>query len=122
MKFISTDDAPQAIGPYSQAVLSNGLIFCSGQVALRSDGTLVEGGIVEQTEQVLENLNSILMAAASDLSRVVKVTVYLKNMNDFEAMNEIYADYFQHNPARATVEVSRLPKNVLVEIDCIAEV
>jgi 2-iminobutanoate/2-iminopropanoate deaminase len=121
MDTITTKNAPAAIGPYSQAVKFNNVIYCSGQIPLRIDGTIVEGGIKEQTQQVIENLSNVLMAAGSDLSKVVKTTVYLNTMDDFAAMNEIYSKYFIGKPARATIQAARLPKDVLVEIDCIAE-
>jgi len=121
MEVISTNQAPRAIGPYSQAVKANGVVYCSGQIPLNVDGDLVEGGIVAQTEQVLQNLSAVLSAAGSALAKVVKTSVYLSDMNNFAAMNEVYATYFSENkPARATVEVARLPKDVMVEIDCIA--
>ncbi len=122
MEIIQTENAPSAIGPYSQAVKANGFIFCSGQIAINSEGELVEGTAAEQTEQVMENLSSVLMSAESDLLSVVKTTIYLTDMNDFQAVNEVYAEYFdgENKPARATVEVSNLPKGVKVEIDCIA--
>ena len=122
---ISTKNAPEAIGPYSQAVVSPQMIFTSGQIALDpATGQLVEGGIREQTKRVLENVAAILAEAQSDLQHVVRTTVYLKSMNDFAAMNEIYATYFARDgwvpPARSTVEVARLPKDALVEVDVIA--
>jgi 2-iminobutanoate/2-iminopropanoate deaminase len=122
---IATKNAPEAIGPYSQAVAIPQLIYTSGQIPLEpSTGQLVEGGIREQTERVLENLEAVLAAANSDLQHVVKTTVFLKSMNDFAAMNEIYAAYFAKEgwvpPARSTVEVARLPKDALVEIEVIA--
>ncbi len=120
-EIISTSAAPQALGPYSQAVRSGGLVFCSGQIPLDADGNLVTGGIAEQTRQVLENLKAVLTAAQMTLGDVVKTTVYLDNLDDFQGMNEIYAEYFGDlRPARATVEVSRLPASVLIEIECIA--
>lgn len=119
---IATQDAPQAIGPYSQAIKAAGLVFCSGQIALDpSSGTVVAGNVAQQTERVLENLTAVLAAAGSGLDRVVKTTVFLKNMGDFAAMNEVYGRYFKNAPpARSTVEAARLPKDVLVEIDVIA--
>jgi 2-iminobutanoate/2-iminopropanoate deaminase len=122
---ISTTDAPAAIGPYSQAVRSGGLLFTSGQVALDpKTGALVAGGIREQTARVLDNLTAVLAEAGLDMAHVVKTTVYLKNIADFAAMNEIYATYLAPEgvipPARSTVEVARLPKDALVEIDLIA--
>ena len=123
MEEISTKNAPEAIGPYSQAVKSGDMVFCSGQIALNPEGELVGGDIKAQTGRVLDNLREVLVKAGSDMHKVVKTTVYLSDMEDFADMNEVYAKYFSNNkPARATVEVSRLPKDVLVEIDCIAEV
>jgi len=121
---ISTEQAPKAIGPYSQAVISNGFAFLSGQIPLDpATNQLIEGGIAAQTERVLENLKSVLEAAGSSLDRVVKTTVYLKDMGEFAKMNEVYGRYFTSNaPARATVEAARLPRDVAVEIDCIASV
>jgi 2-iminobutanoate/2-iminopropanoate deaminase len=122
---ISTPDAPAAIGPYTQAIQVGNVIYTSGQISLDpATGQLVEGGIREQTTRVLENLKAILAAAQSSLQNVVKTTVYLKNMGDFALMNEVYATYFAKEgwvaPARSTVEVARLPKDVLVEIEVIA--
>ena len=123
-KIISTERAPKAIGPYSQAVISNGWAFLSGQIPLDpATNRIIEGGIAAQTERVLENLKSVLEAAGSSLERVVKTTVYLKDMGEFAKMNEVYGRYFTSNPpARATVEAARLPRDVGVEIDCIASV
>lgn len=122
MESIQTDRAPQAIGPYSQAIKANGFIFASGQIPLDpATMQIVEGGIGEQTERVLDNLKAVLEAAGSSLDRVVKTTVYLADMNEFAAMNEIYARYFgATKPARATVQVARLPRDVKVEIDVVA--
>jgi 2-iminobutanoate/2-iminopropanoate deaminase len=119
---ISTSEAPKAIGPYSQAIKANGLIFVSGQIAVDPvTNTLVTGDVALQTERVLKNLRGILSAAGSSLDRVVRSTVFLKNMNDFATMNQVYGNYFPSAPpARSTVEVARLPKEVLVEIDVIA--
>ena len=119
---ISTDRGPRAIGPYSQAIRANGFLFLSGQVSLDpATQQLIQGDIAAQTTRVLENLKGVLEAAGSSLDRVVKTTVYLKDMNDFSAMNEVYARYFPNNPpARATVEVARLPKDARVEIELIA--
>jgi 2-iminobutanoate/2-iminopropanoate deaminase len=119
---ITTHEAPKAIGPYSQAIRANGLIFCSGQVAIDPvTNTLVTGDIAFQTDRVMKNLRGLLTAAGSSLDKVVRSTVFLKNMNDFAAMNEVYGRYFPSAPpARSTVEVARLPKDVLVEIDVIA--
>ncbi len=124
MEIVSTDLAPAAIGPYSQAVKSGALLFCSGQIPLTPDGVLLTGGIEEQTRQVMNNLSAVLSAGGSGFSQVLKTTIYLANMDDFAVVNDIYASYFDgfSKPARATIEVSRLPKDVLVEIDCIAEV
>lgn len=119
---IRTDNAPEPIGPYSQAIESNGYIFTSGQIAINpKTGQVVEGDVTEQTRLVISNLNAVLIEAGSGLDQVVKTTIFLKNMDDFPKVNEIYSEYFdQKPPARSTVEVSCLPKNVLVEIDCIA--
>lgn len=119
---IATDQAPKAIGPYSQAIRAQGLIFTSGQVAIDpATQQVIPGGISEQTDRVLKNLAAILQASGSALEKVLRCTVFLKNMGDFAAMNEVYARYFkQEPPARSTVEVARLPKDVLVEIDVIA--
>ncbi|ORU00367.1 Endoribonuclease L-PSP [Anaerovibrio sp. JC8] len=122
-EIIATNNAPGAIGPYSQAVkTAGGMLFVSGQIPLvPATGVVVEGGIVEQTTQVLENLKAIVTAAGYSLSDVVKTTVYITNMGDFGKVNEIYGKYFTENcPARVCVEVSKLPKDVLVEIDVIA--
>jgi len=121
-EIISTDRGPKALGPYSQAVRANGFIFISGQGAIDpATGQLVEGGIAEQAVRTLENLKAIVEAAGSSLDHAVKVTVFLKDMNEFAAMNEVYARYFPHNrPARTTVEVARLPRDIRVEIDLIA--
>jgi 2-iminobutanoate/2-iminopropanoate deaminase len=122
MESIQTDRAPQAIGPYSQAIKANGFIFASGQIPLDpATMRIVDGGIEEQTGRVLENLKAVLEAAGSSLDRVVKTTVYLADMGEFAAMNEIYAKYFgATKPARATVQVARLPRDVKVEIDVVA--
>jgi len=119
---VATDRGPKAIGPYSQAIRANGLVFLSGQIPLDpKTQQLVEGDVAAQTERVLENLKGVVEAAGSSLQHVVKTTVFLADMNDFSAMNEVYARYFvNHPPARSTVEVSRLPKNARVEIDLIA--
>jgi len=119
---IATDQAPQAIGPYSQAIRAQGLIFTSGQIAIDPATAKVVGGDVSvQTDRVLKNLAAILQASGTGLERVLRCTVFLKNMGDFAAMNEVYGRYFKQTPpARSTVEVARLPKDVLVEIDVIA--
>ena len=120
--FIATDAAPKAIGPYSQAVTYGDLIYTAGQIALDPATTqIVDGGITEQTERVLSNLEAVLKAAGSDLSRVLKTTVFLQSMTDFAAMNEVYAKRFgSHRPARSTVAAAGLPRNVLVEIEVVA--
>jgi len=119
---VSTQNAPQAIGPYSQAIKANGFIFVSGCIPLDPKSmTVVEGGIKEQTTQVLANLREVVKASGSEVSKVVKTTVFLKSMEDFATVNGIYAAFFgDHRPARSAVEVSRLPKDVLVEVECIA--
>ena len=119
---IATDRGPKAIGPYSQAIKASGLVFLSGQIPLDpATQQLITGEVAAQTEQVLQNISAILDAAGTSFSRVVKTTVFLKSMNDFAAMNEVYGRHFSAEPpARSTVEVARLPKDVLVEIDVIA--
>jgi 2-iminobutanoate/2-iminopropanoate deaminase len=119
---VSTNDAPQAIGPYSQAIKANGFVFTSGQIAIDpATQQVVAGDVAAQTERVLRNLSEILEAAGSGLGKVVRSTVFLKNMNDFAAMNQVYGKYFgAAPPARSTVEVARLPKDVLLEIDVVA--
>ncbi len=118
---VFSGDAPRPIGPYSQAVKVGNFLFISGQIPADKDGNLVKGDIKAQTRQVLENIKAILEAAGAGLENVVKVTVYLKDMNDFGAMNEVYSEYFgESKPARAAVEVSRLPKDVKIEIEAIA--
>jgi 2-iminobutanoate/2-iminopropanoate deaminase len=121
-EIISTHNAPQAIGPYSQAIRANGFIFVSGQIPVDpATQQIVEGGVAKQTEQVITNLEAILHAAGSGLDKVVRTGVYLKDMGEFAAMNDVYERFFpQSAPARSTVEVARLPKDVLVEIDVIA--
>ena len=120
-KIIHTKAAPEPIGPYSQAVVSGNFIFTSGQIAIDPEtGALVTGDVAIQANRVLKNLKAVMEAAGGSLDSVVKTTIYLQNMGDFPKVNEIYADYFgQSMPARSTVEVSCLPKNVLIEIDCI---
>jgi 2-iminobutanoate/2-iminopropanoate deaminase len=120
MKVIKTPYAPAAIGPYSQAIQVGDLLFTSGQIALRADGTLNDGDITEQTKQVLSNLTAVIEAAGASLDQVVKTTVFLKNLDDFVAMNHIYAELFAgHAPARSTVQVAKLPRDVLVEVEAI---
>jgi len=123
-EIISTDKAPGAIGPYSQAIKAGGMLFCSGQIPIDpATGDFVPGGIAEQTEQVFKNLIAVLEAGGSGLDGVVKTTVFLADMGDFAAMNDVYAKYFAANkPARATVQAARLPRDAKVEIDCIAVV
>ncbi len=121
MKVVSTSKAPQAIGPYSQAIVANGMVFTSGQIALNPQGEIVCDDVAGQTEQVLKNLSEVLKEAGADLSSVVKTTIFLSDMDDFKTVNEVYAKYFdEHKPARSTVAVKTLPLNVKVEIDCIA--
>jgi 2-iminobutanoate/2-iminopropanoate deaminase len=123
-KIISTGRAPKAIGPYSQAVVMNGFAFLSGQIPLDPEtNQLIDGDIAEQTARVIENLKAVLEACGSSLDRVVKTTVFMKDMGEFPKMNEVYGRFFAENPpARATVEAARLPRDVRVEIECIAEV
>lgn len=124
MKKIFSDAAPKAIGPYSHAIQSGNLLFCSGQTPLNPASMVIEGETAtEQTNLVLKNLETVLKAAGCDRSHVLKTSVFLKNFNDFEKMNQAYAAFFgEHKPARTTVEVSRLPKDALVEIECVAEI
>ena len=121
MKVVSTQEAPQAIGPYSQAIIANGMVFTSGQIALSPAGEIVCDDVEGQTKQVLTNLSAVLKEAGSSLEKVVKTTIFLSDMDDFKAVNEVYATFFDtHKPARSTVAVKTLPLNVKVEIDCIA--
>ncbi len=122
MEIVATDKAPGAIGPYSQAIKAGNMVFCSGQIPIDPEtGEFVSGGVVEQAEQVLKNLRAVLEAAGSGLDRVLKTTVFLADMNDFAAMNDVYDRYFgESKPARATVQAARLPRDARVEIDCIA--
>jgi 2-iminobutanoate/2-iminopropanoate deaminase len=121
MEIIQTIKAPQAIGPYSQAIKKGGFVFTSGQIALKPDGNMVEGGVEEQAFQVLRNLQEVLKAAGCSFSNVVKTTIYLKNIEDFQKVNAVYESFFaSFKPARSTVAVKELPKNALVEIDAIA--
>jgi 2-iminobutanoate/2-iminopropanoate deaminase len=123
-EIVSTDKAPGAIGPYSQAIKANGMLFCSGQIPTDpATGEFVSNDISEQTEQVLKNLSAVLEAGGTSLANVVKTTVFLSDMSDFAAMNEVYGRYFSENkPARATVQAARLPRDAKVEIECIAVV
>ena len=121
MKVIFTHDAPAAIGPYSQGIVVNNMFYSSGQIPLTAEGSLIEGDIYDQTHQVFSNLKAVLQAANASLETVVKATVFIKDMNDFAAVNEVYGQYFvEHKPARSCVEVARLPKDVLVEIEVVA--
>jgi len=121
MKFVQTSEAPSAIGPYSQAVVVNGMVYTSGQIALTPDGVMLEDDVVVQTKQVLKNLSAVLKEAGSSLDNVVKTTIFIANMDDFATINEIYEEAFKtHKPARSTVAVKTLPKNALVEIDAVA--
>ncbi|MBR2112489.1 RidA family protein [Helicobacter equorum] len=123
MQAIFTPNAPEAIGPYSQAIVHNGLVYTSGQIALNPQGIMNEGDIQAQTTQVFENLKAILEQAGSSLQKVIKTSVFLSDMENFGAMNAIYATYFgDHKPARSTIAVKTLPKNALVEIECIAAI
>jgi 2-iminobutanoate/2-iminopropanoate deaminase len=123
MQTVQTDNAPQAIGPYSQAVVNNGIIYTSGQIALTPEGEMVENEIKTQTRQVFENVKNVLQAAGGSLQSVVKVSLFLADMDDFATVNEIYAEYFDgHKPARSAVAVKTLPKNALIEIDVVANV
>ncbi len=122
-EIISTENAPGAIGPYSQAVKVGNLVFCSGQIPIDpKTGEFVSEDVAEQTEQVIKNLSAVLEAAGTNLNNVVKTTVFLADMNDFAAMNEVYAKHFVEKPARATVQAARLPKDARVEIEVIASV
>ncbi|MEA2100805.1 MAG: RidA family protein [Campylobacterota bacterium] len=121
MKLVQTDKAPSAIGPYSQAVVANGMVYTSGQIALTPDGVMLESDVVIQTKQVLKNLKAVLEEAGSSMDKVIKTTIFIDSMDDFTIINEIYEKAFgTHKPARATVAVKTLPKNALVEIDAIA--
>ncbi|WP_174734814.1 RidA family protein [Mesobacillus harenae] len=121
MKIVQTNHAPAAIGPYSQGIIVNNLFYSSGQIPLTPEGIMVEGDISTQAHQVFSNLKAVLEAAGADLNTVVKATVFIKNMDDFTALNEVYGEYFnEHKPARSCVEVAKLPKDALVEIEVIA--
>ncbi len=121
MRLVQTDKAPSAIGPYSQAVVANGIVYTSGQIALTPEGNMCENDVVIQTKQVLKNLEAVLVEAGSSMDKVLKTTIFIDSMDDFIIINEIYEDAFgSHKPARATVAVKTLPKNALVEIDAIA--
>ena len=121
MTYVQTDKAPQAIGPYSQAVVANNMVFTSGQIALTPEGVMLENDVVIQTKQVLKNLEAVLVEAGSSMNKVIKTTIFLDSMDDFVTVNELYEVAFgSHKPARATVAVKTLPKNALVEIDAVA--
>jgi 2-iminobutanoate/2-iminopropanoate deaminase len=124
LRIVQTDQAPAAIGPYSQGIVANGFVYTAGQIPLDpATGTLVEGDIATQTERVMQNVQAVLQAAGADLSTVVKTTVFLRDMGDFAAMNEVYGRWFAgHAPARSTVQAARLPRDVAVEIEAIAVV
>jgi len=121
-KVVHTDKAPAAIGPYSQAVIHNNIVYCSGQIPLDPDSMeLVEGGVEAQTRRVMENINEVLLQAGTNFGKVIKCSIFLDDMNDFKTVNQIYGEYFGENPpARETVAVETLPKNVLIEISCLA--
>jgi 2-iminobutanoate/2-iminopropanoate deaminase len=123
-RIVKTEKAPNPVGPYNQAIVYGGLVFTAGQIAINpKDNQIIAGDVAAQTRQVLENLSAVLNAAGASLQSVLKTTVFLKNMDDFAAMNEVYSEYFAHSaPARSAVEVARLPKDVLVEIECVAAV
>ncbi len=121
MKVVQTNQAPAAIGPYSQGIIVNNLFYSSGQIPLTAEGMMVTGDVKEQTHQVFRNLQAVLTEAGASLETVVKATVFIKNMDEFAAVNEIYGEYFStHKPARSCVEVARLPKDALVEIEVVA--
>lgn len=121
MKVVQTNEAPAAIGPYSQGIIVNNMFYSSGQIPLTPEGKMIEGDIVAQTHQVFSNLKAVLKEAGASLETVVKTTCFIKNMDDFGAMNEVYGEYFSvHKPARSCVEVARLPKDALIEIEVIA--
>ncbi|MEI8010903.1 MAG: RidA family protein [Candidatus Omnitrophota bacterium] len=122
MKIVKTDKAPAAVGPYSQAVIAGNLVFCAGQIPLDpATGNVVSGGIEEQTTRVCENIKGVLAGAGTSLDKVVKASVFLKDMNDFAGMNKVYASYFTKDfPARSTLQVTRIPKDCLVEIEVVA--
>lgn len=121
MKIVQTNAAPQAIGPYSQGIIVNNMFYSSGQIPLTAEGDLIEGDVQVQAHQVFKNLQAVLEAANASFETVVKATVFIKDMEDFAAINEVYGEYFQnHKPARSCVEVARLPKDVLLEIEVIA--
>ncbi len=123
MKVVNTSKAPEALGPYSHATVINGLVFTSGQIPLNLDGEIVSDDVKAQTKQVLENVKVVLDEVGSDIDSVIKATIFIADMNEFQNINEVYGEYFaKHQPARSCVEVARLPKDVKVEIEVIAEV
>ena len=123
MKTINTNKAPEALGPYSHAMVVNNLVFISGQIPLDTEGNIVSDDVKEQTKQVLDNLSVVLEEAGSDLNSVVKATIFISDMNEFQQINEVYGSYFsEHQPARSCVEVARLPKDVKVEIEVVGKV
>ena len=123
MKTINTNKAPEALGPYSHAMVVNNLVFTSGQIPLDTEGNIVSDDLKEQTKQVLDNLSVVLEEAGSDLNSVVKATIFISDMNEFQQINEVYGSYFsEHQPARSCVEVARLPKDVKVEIEVVGKV
>ena len=123
MKTINTNKAPEALGPYSHAMVVNNLVFTSGQIPLDTEGNIVSDDVKEQTKQVLDNLSVVLEEAGSDLNSVVKATIFISDMNEFQQINEVYGSYFtEHQPARSCVEVARLPKDVKVEIEVVGKV
>lgn len=123
MKVISTNKAPSAIGPYSQAIIIGSFVFTSGQIALKPDGEFLDDDIQNQTKQVLNNLKEVLIASGSSFEKIIKTTIFLTDMNDFSIVNEIYGSYFQSNkPARSTIAVMSLPKNAKIEIEAVASI
>lgn len=124
MKIIHTNDAPEAVGPYSQAVVSNGFVFLSGQIGLDpQSGQLVTGGVLSEARQIFANIEAVLQAAHSGKDHVVKTTIFLMDINHFSEINTLYSEYFEaHRPARSTIEVARLPKKAMIEIECVARV
>jgi 2-iminobutanoate/2-iminopropanoate deaminase len=120
MKYIQTNSAPAAVGPYSQAIVENGFVFCSGQIGLDAQGNL-QSGLENQIVQIMKNIESVLSAAESDITKIVKTTIFVTDINDFAKVNEIYGTYFTaHKPARSTIGVAALPKGAVVEIECVA--
>ncbi len=123
MKYIQSDKAPAAVGPYSQAVEANGFIFCAGQIGIDPKTNLLADGIENQIKQIMANISAVLEAAGSDLTKIIKTTIFITNIDDFPKVNEIYGQYFtDHKPARSTVDVDNLPKGALVEIEAVAVV